>query len=536
VSTQRAIIVLLAIFFQYFPVGGSALAQAVKTDDDQLNGSKTLERDESVVADDSDDILFDLVHYPLNANHGHAHPNIQYESFSKPNFGHHGSVQLQQLFSKNKSNSQIASQKLNASSNSSVSNSTCGSTGSDGEGCAQILDITSLSAGEDTSFTLRFTAGATGIPVGGGISVGLHHASSWPTQIASPDRHGYVDIDSNNADNFSLEHHVWAPAGMLSRTSPPRNPDWIFHNVIIAKVKNQSVLPGETIDFVFGANSQKLRTQRYADPDHEFRVTTDIDGDGFYAGIVESPKIAVVHAEGSSLSATAPSQAAVGQSFDVMIRVEDDNYNVDKSYQGSVTLRDENGSLVANNIQLVNGIGRGAVTLNSLGPHRLRIASSSGDLSGRSNPIRVFQSLPETGLYWADLHGHTGVSDGLGKDANEYFEFGRDVAALDIIALTDHGHNDWPANIQAVKDHYEPGKYVTILALEGGGPTSHTNLYYRRDDADYISNWPRDYPTLLDRALNQYNSDISNPEVLAGPHHFTYEVGSTGEHLYPFGQ
>jgi len=376
--------------------------------------------------------------------------------------------------------------------------------------------------------------GATGIPVGGGFSIGMHHASSWPVQIVTPDKSGHVEVVSPNASNLSLEHHIWAPRGMLSRKNPPRNPDWIFHNVIIAKVTNQAVLPGEIVDVKFGANEQKLRVQRYVDPDHEFRVTTDIDGDGKYAGINSSPIIPVTHASGHSLSATAPSQVAKNESFSILIRMEDSNYNIVESYQGTVTLRDETGSIIANDILINNGMGSTQVTLSSIGPHRIRIESADGEFSGRSNPIRVFQNLPEKGLYWADLHGHTGVSDGLGKDADEYFKFGRDIAALDIIALTDHGYPDWPANIQAVKDYYEPGKYVTILAFEGGGPSSHANFYYRGDDTDHLSGWPSSYKDFLDAAIEQHNSNAAQPEAMAAPHHFTYEVGSNRELLYPF--
>ena len=476
-----------------------------------------LEQAESVEATISEN--FGHIHNPLNGKHDsshHAHSHSQKVNESKS-------------FEKFWANAR----KSNAR-NKSLSG--CGDHGMDGEGCAELVNTEYLEAGTNVTFTIRFTAGETGIPIGGGISVGVHHASSWPTQVISPQGSGYVKIGSENAQNFSVEHHIWAPDGMLSKISPAQNSDWIFHNVVIAKVLNHSILPGETVDFVFGANENLLRTQRYVDPDHEFRVTTDIDGDGVYGGISESPKVAVVHSIANAFSATAPSQAVVGQPFEVLVRVEDSNYNIVKSYQGFVKLIDENGRVVETSIQLVNGIGRGEVTLTSTGPHRLRIASDSDNLSGRSNPIRVFQNAPKKGLYWADLHGHTGVSDGLGKDAVEYFEFGRAVAGLDIIALTDHGYRDWPANIQAVKDFYDPGEYVTILALEGGGPSSHTNLYYRQDDADHILGWPANYPSLLDTALNQYNSDPDNPGVMAAPHHFTYDVGTNGEHLYPFEQ
>lgn len=40
-------------------------------------------------------------------------------------------------------------------------------------------------------------------------------------------------------------------------------------------------------------------------------------------------------------------------------------------------------------------------------------------------------------LYWGDVHGHTGASDGKGSVA-EYFRYARDAAKLDFAMVTDH--------------------------------------------------------------------------------------------------
>ena len=42
-------------------------------------------------------------------------------------------------------------------------------------------------------------------------------------------------------------------------------------------------------------------------------------------------------------------------------------------------------------------------------------------------------------VLWADLHGHSAFSDGTGPP-EDYFLYARDVAALDVAALTDHDH------------------------------------------------------------------------------------------------
>ena len=412
------------------------------------------------------------------------------------------------------------------------SSSFCGNNGRDGEGCA-FLTEDFLVAGSNSTFSIFFKAGASGIPIGGGISVGFHHGSNWPIQTVAPNTAGYSTISSSNSENFQVELHPYAPAGMLSNF-PTYNSDWIFHKVLVAKVLNRPVTPGEIVEFVFGANSQGLRVQRYGDIDHQFRITTDIDGDGKYKGILDSPVLEVKHANGNLFSATAPSQVKVDEPFEVFIRLEDENYNVDESYQGIAILKDETGQILDDNLSISNGTGKVDVALSTVGAHRLRIETIEGRFAGRSNPIRVFQTLPEQRLYWADLHGHTGVSDGLGKDAVEYFAFGRDVAALDIIALTDHGHFDWPANIEAVKSFYEPGEYVTLLAQEAGTSSGHMNLYYRRDDTAHIARWHSSYQEFLDETVEQYNSNSQTPEAMTAPHHFAYPTNDLRNLNYPF--
>ena len=55
---------------------------------------------------------------------------------------------------------------------------------SDGEGAA-VIDIDHVIAGSLSRFKVVYTVGDSGIKVGGGVSVGLHHASDWKMQVFS---------------------------------------------------------------------------------------------------------------------------------------------------------------------------------------------------------------------------------------------------------------------------------------------------------------------------------------------------------------
>ncbi len=87
------------------------------------------------------------------------------------------------------------------------------------------------------------------------------------------------------------------------------------------------------------------------------------------------------------------------------------------------------------------------------------------------NPLRI---------YFADLHSHTGFSDGtfLPFVAHDY---ARRVAKLDIFVLTDHleyvDDTEWLDMREAAWDASEDGKFVSIPGLEWTKKIGHMNIY-----------------------------------------------------------
>jgi hypothetical protein len=103
------------------------------------------------------------------------------------------------------------------------------------------------------------------------------------------------------------------------------------------------------------------------------------------------------------------------------------------------------------------------------GIHEVELHASVGStlFQARSEPILV-EELPYQ-LIWADLHGHSGISDGRGSAA-AYYRYARDVAHLDVAALSDH---DWQSeahelrlSLNAAERHNHKGRFVTIPAIE----------------------------------------------------------------------
>ncbi|MEN8181262.1 MAG: CehA/McbA family metallohydrolase, partial [Myxococcota bacterium] len=94
-----------------------------------------------------------------------------------------------------------------------------------------------------------------------------------------------------------------------------------------------------------------------------------------------------------------------------------------------------------------------------------------------SNPLEITgaDEAPGPRILWADLHGHSGLSDGTATPT-QYFRYARDFAALDVASLTDHDHFGlrfldrtpelWEQIRGAVSAFEEPGRFVTILGFE----------------------------------------------------------------------
>ncbi len=400
--------------------------------------------------------------------------------------------------------------------------------------CARVIHDGPFIAGEMTTFSIEVTVGKGGIAKNGGIAIGTHHAAGWRFQTLRRNGANHVGVDDTHTRNITLNHYMGVIPPNIYATGSNRNR--IFNKLLTSKLEKKKLAAGDRVTFIFGDNRKGIRTPQHTDEDQEFRISIDSDGDGIFEKTLKTINFQIKHAKGKELAAIAPSQVQKDQPFHFHLRLEDEFLNVTESFKGSVSLYDENNSLLAENVAFNRGMAQTNVVLTSIGHHRIRIRSTDGQYKGRSNPIRVFESLPEKRLYWGDLHGHTSVSDGLGKDANEYFQFGRDVAALDFIALTDHGNEDWPANIKAVQDFYEPGKYVTLLAQEISPGPDHLNLYFRSDNTPHFSeSWEYKPYTEIIRSMNrEFNEHAEQPEALTGPHHFAYNRGFYDDKNYPF--
>ena len=397
-----------------------------------------------------------------------------------------------------------------------------------GGATAKIVSPDKLVAGSYERIIIEIVNGSRVIEVGGVLLLSLHHAAGmeWSLQVHDVKGGGYIAIDDADADNFKLDYNSYLVTRekMFEVSPPSSSSNSIFHNAVSARVLKSPIKPGQKIRMILGANEHKVKIPSSCILSHEFRVSLDPDADGKFENLATSPVMNIECGEVEHFAAFIPSCVKAGSEFSISIRAEDKHYNQAENYNGTADIYDENERLLCKGVKFSDGIAHADLSIGYCGPQRIRIVS--GGVKGRSNPCRVVDKLPENNIYWGDIHGHTDISDGLAKTSDWYFNFGKNSAFLDVCALTDHGHFDWPQTIASVKKFYEPGKFVTILAQEGG-TADHYNYYYKDPQSAHIKGWPGTNKEMLDELKKQFGKG----NVITGPHHFTYNRGND---KYPF--
>lgn len=175
-----------------------------------------------------------------------------------------------------------------------------------------------------------------------------------------------------------------------------------------------------------------------------------------------------------------------------------------------------------------------------------RALSFAGDLSSTASATditpsdRIEEIYQGLNLYWGDIHGHTGFSDGYGLP-DEYYQRARYDQKLHFAALSDHAEwiksiqslinmNDgtpiplWDFTIESADLNYFPGEFVPLVGFEWTSNLyGHRNVYF--NDTSNVPPEPLDCeafrtPEELWQALEPY-------DALTIPHHPIRNVALT---------
>ncbi|MBB84404.1 MAG: hypothetical protein CL931_11395 [Deltaproteobacteria bacterium] len=255
-------------------------------------------------------------------------------------------------------------------------------------------------------------------------------------------------------------------------------------------VEGSALAAGDRIRFVYGAGEEGAFVDRYAERDATFFFSVDGDGDGYRRFIEGGPRFDIASRDARLLVAHGPAEHRPSETLSIRLAFVD--------HQGNRTDRLEDG-LIPANARFEIGTLPGS-TLD-FGPPRVFAASSwqdgstdlaLGPVEGSGvlrlgvrglGPLETFTAkLPPIvvregarSLVWADLHGHTALSDGTGRP-DDYFRYAREVARLDVVSLTDHDHwgiRPLALDSDAIRTVFdttdgaeEAGRFVTIPGYE----------------------------------------------------------------------
>jgi hypothetical protein len=177
-----------------------------------------------------------------------------------------------------------------------------------------------------------------------------------------------------------------------------------------------------------------------------------------------------------------------------------------------------------------NGMHVFTATIATPGIHYLLVEDSLTENTYYSNPIIVRDLLDsDPRIYWGDLHMHSELSDGTGTAAHSFY-YGRYVACLDFMALTDHGEimmwTPWSVDIleSATNTAYESGHFVTFQGIEWTDVvTGHYTCIFSGDQLikdPILSYLNLPTPDTLWAALDDF-IETTGYNALALPHHTT---------------
>ncbi|MCK6447693.1 MAG: DUF3604 domain-containing protein [Planctomycetes bacterium] len=341
----------------------------------------------------------------------------------------------------------------------------------DGGGKAWLEHATRATCHGRFSATIVYAAGELGVAEGGVVALQVSPFWGWSTpQTENPSLAGFTRV-ATDAEGVAL-HAETLGAQLLG-----------------VRITGRALAAGEHVRFEYGAGERAATADNFAELDSRFWIAVDGDGDGVRKVLADSPTVAVEPEAPAGAVAHAPSVLRPGEPARVRIGVLDRFGNACRAARATVRFVEPPEGLevdlagsgdTSGAHQPIEFAGSGELTfrLRAEGTYRLKVNVTLAETSDASfdvetNPIVVGEHAPR--IYWADLHGHSGLSDGTGTPEH-YYEYARDFAALDVVALTDHDHwgllplSQHPELVREIVDAARaaerPGAFTALVGFE----------------------------------------------------------------------
>jgi hypothetical protein len=386
---------------------------------------------------------------------------------------------------------------------------------SDGGGRAWMEGERSAPSASRASWTVVFEVGDLGIAEGGTIHFKVSPFWGWSDpQDRSGDVPGFTVVSCD------------APGVELALEK-------VRANELVARVKGRALAPLERVTFSYGESSALASTDRYAERGEHFWIAVDGDADGVSAILKQSPTVDLRPGPPARLWLTVPTTARVGEEATLTLAVLDRAANNGLEVACEVSFEGNAAELGLPSKVSLEPLHKGCLKVPlrpaAAGVWRVsaRAEIDGRTLEGESNPLVAGRGGPN--IYWGDLHGHSNFSDGTGLP-EDYFGYARDVAALDVVSLTDHDHFGmvfldaspelWEEiRLQAARFH-APGRFVTLLGYEWTSWIyGHRHVLYFGEEGEVLSSIDEasDHPQELWEKLRGKNALTVAHHSAGGP-------------------
>ena len=396
-----------------------------------------------------------------------------------------------------------------------------------------------VAAGSKATITFTYSVGPRGLKEGGSLRIASPN-DGWGFPLVPMHRHfqlghkrgGYEDGYCSYARrNVSVElassSGAWIDlcAEERSCVGNLKGP-WAHH--IVAMVRDAALVGGDTITIVYGdttwgGNGVEVQRVVPTDKDH-FHAYLDVEGTGEFVELPadELEKLRVVPGPVSQFNIVAPAVIRPDEPFAAKLSGMDEFKNRPNDvFKGELRISTHRPDMKIAGTAKFSGADanlRELADVRTLSEGVYRVFAELADGSGRrsvSNPI--WCTKRRMNVYFGDLHCHSMYhSDSIGTPAEGY-EYGRDVAGLDFMGITDsagcYKKEGWLETQEATNRYYKPGSFVTFKGHEYGATAGHRNVIYRDCEIEPVLNeLPQDDPN----ALFEY---YRGRDVIIIPHH-----------------
>jgi len=351
-----------------------------------------------------------------------------------------------------------------------------------------------LPVGSPVSLEVTWEAGPEGVALGGSVQLVVTGFWGWsPPQDTDPEGPGFTRVEGPEGVVFETHHG----AGTL-----------------FATVGGRPIAAGERVHFGYTGLAD-----RFAERASALFVGIDADGDGVRALVPGEVVVTTVPGPCAGLVATVPSAVQPGDPVSLRVAAVDAVGNgpctpaatklhltLPPSLSGPVEVPFD-GLVTVPLVARADGIGV--------------IGVATTEATGRSNPFVVREGAVP--IRWADLQIHTSLSDGTGDPA-DVLAYARDVAALDVAALTDHDHWGFraldtdPAGRARVRDAVTATATPGFVPLVGMEWTSwiwgHRHVLFFGPDEP----WPSSLDDATDTPAELFTA-LRGRDVVVIPHH-----------------